>query len=146
MKPARADQIRKREIQLIHVGKSALKMDEDSYRAMLFACGRVKSSTELDWTGRKRVLDHLKKCGFTPSKPKAVKIATDESPQMKKIRALWLTLADEGVVKNRSEKALGAYIKRQSGVDAKQWLHGVEASRVIEALKAWAAREGVEVF
>ncbi|MCR6667570.1 MAG: regulatory protein GemA [Methyloversatilis sp.] len=50
MKPSRtADQLRRAEIAQIHIAKSQLGMDDDTYRAMLWSVGRVRSSS--NWTG-----------------------------------------------------------------------------------------------
>jgi phage gp16-like protein len=135
--PARFDAKRK-EIQLIHIAKQQLGMDDETYRAMLWSVARVKSSTELDFAGRKKVLDHLEACGWKRSKPQPRKLADD--PQSKKIRALWLELHKAGKVRNSSEEALCAFVKRQTGRDALQWLNTQEASGVIEELKKWLAR------
>lgn len=132
-----ADQ--KREIQLIKIAQKQLGMDDDTYRAMLWSVARAKSSTELDFAGRKKVLDHLQACGFKRTRrPQPRKLADD--PQSKKIRALWLELHAAGKVRNSSETALAAFVKRQTGRDALQWLNGAEASAVIEELKKWLAR------
>lgn len=128
----------KREIQLIKIAQKQLGMDDDTYRAMLWSVARVKSSTELDFAGRKKVLDHLQACGFKRTKPQPRALADD--PQSKKIRALWLELHAAGKVRNPSETALAAFVKRQTGRDALQWLTAREASNVIEELKKWLAR------
>lgn len=39
-----------------------------------------------------------------------------------------------------SEKALCAYVKRQTGIDLLAWLPTHKASRVIESLKKWVER------
>ena len=128
----------KREIQLIKIAQKQLGMDDETYRAMLWTVARVKSSTELDFAGRKKVLDHMESCGFKRSKPQLRKLADD--PQSKMIRALWLQLHEVGKVRNPDEAALAAFVKRQTGRDALQWLNGKEASALIEELKKWAAR------
>lgn len=128
----------KREIQIIKIAQKQLGMDDDTYRAMLWAVARVKSSTELDFAGRKKVLDHLQSCGFKRTKPQPRALADD--PQSKKMRALWLELHAAGKVRNPSETALAAFVKRQTGRDALQWLTAREASNVIEELKKWLAR------
>lgn len=135
----RADIVR-REIQLIHIAKQQLQMDDETYRAMLWAVARVKSSTDLDFAGRKKVLDHLKGCGFKvkPSSNPVRKLADD--PQSKKIRALWLELHEVGKVHNPDESALAAFVKRQTKVEALQWLSAKQASAVIEELKKWLTR------
>ena len=128
----------KREIQLIKIAQKQLGMDDESYRDILFTLTRKRSSTELDFAERKKVLSHFEACGFKRTKPQTRKLADD--PQSQKIRALWLQLHQEGKVRNPSESALAAFVKRQTGRDALQWLNGKEASGVIEDLKKWLAR------
>jgi phage gp16-like protein len=129
---------KRRDIQIIHIAKQQLGMDEETYRAMLWTVARVKSSTALDFAGRKKVLDHMEACGFKRTKPQPRKLADD--PQSKMIRALWLQLHEAGKVRNPSESALAAFAKRQTGRDALQWLSAKEASALIEELKKWLAR------
>ncbi len=64
----------------------------------------------------------------------------DSSAQAQKIMALWLALHKCGAVRNPSLTALQAYVKRQTGVEAMQWLSDDQTVRVIEALKAWLKR------
>lgn len=136
-----AADIRKRELAQIHIARQQLGMDEETYRAMLWAVARVRSAKDLDWTGRKRVLDHLKMSGFKVRPAKAAKtrsLARDD--RSRKIRALWLDLHRLGEVRDPSEAALATFVQRQTGVEALQWLDGAQASRVIEQLKQWLAR------
>jgi len=133
-----ADQ--RRDIQIIHIAKQHLGMDDATYRAMLWAVARVESSLALDWAGRRRVLDHLKGCGFKVASKKASTRPLADDPQSKKIRALWLELHAAGKVRNPSEGALAAFVKRQTGCEALQWLDTRQASAVIEDLKKWLAR------
>lgn len=139
---ATAPDIRKRELAHIHIAKQQLGMDDDTYRQMLWTVARVKSAGDLDWKGRKDVLDHLKSKGFKVKPSKNAKttrpLASDE--QSKKIRALWLDLHTAGAVRDPSEKALATYVKRMSKVGALQWLSSAQASAVIESLKAWMDR------
>lgn len=129
----------KRDIQIIKIAQKQLGMDDDTYRAMLWSVARVKSSTELDFAGRKKVLDHMQACGFKRTRPQPRKLS--DNPQSKKIRALWLDLHAEGKVRNPSETALAAFVKRETGVDDLHWLNSVQASKVIESLKQWQLRE-----
>lgn len=61
-----------------------------------------------------------------------------------KIRALWWTLYWLGEADQPNDDAIDAFIARQTGKQRVQFLGHKEAFRVIEALKAWAARAGVE--
>lgn len=138
----KAAELARREIQLIHVARQKVGMDEDTYRALLHDRFGVASSTEMGWQQRKQLLDHFKTLGFTavPSKkrPQSRPLAGDA--QSTKIRELWLTLHGNGKVRNPSETALAAFVKRQTKVDALQWLTTKQASAVIEELKKWLAR------
>jgi hypothetical protein len=143
--PRLAADHRRSELAMIHMGATALGMDtkdqdENSpYRSMLWTLGRQRSAAKLDWQGRKRVLDHLKACGWKPTAAKSKRtLATDD--QSKMIRGLWLELHGVGVVKNSSEAALAAFVKRHARVDALQWLTGAQASKIIEHLKKWRTR------
>jgi phage gp16-like protein len=140
MKPEQANQIRDREIRLIHVAKRELELDDETYRAMLWSIARVKSSKELDFTGRKKVLDHLKARGFKVRSKAAPSLPLAQDAESRKIRALWLFLHQLGVVQNPSEEALAAYVKRITGVEALQWVNGKQALALIESMKKWAMR------
>ncbi len=84
MKSPSLSDVRRRELAQIHIAIKQLGMDDAGYRDVLFAVARVRSSKDLDWTGRKRVLDHLVKCGAkvgrggfkgAPKKPKPANAA-----------------------------------------------------------------------
>jgi phage gp16-like protein len=109
--------VKAREIQLIHIAKQQLGLDEATYRDMLWSVARVKSSTALDFAGRKKVLDHLKACGFKVAAKvnewAFIDAATaDRKPLLRKICAVCRSMK---VGKAYAEGAA----KRQSGVDRK---------------------------
>lgn len=141
---------RKDDLAKIHIAKKALGWDDDHYRDIMFSVCRVRSSGQLDFTGRKRFLAHLKACGWSgaaPARPERAKAARAPltGPQ-KKMWSLWQQLADDGRVDNRKMPALLAYVKRQTGVDRLEWLNGKQEDLVIESLKRWLARpKGAEV-
>ena len=133
-------------IRLIHVAKRDLQMAEDTYRDLLQRIGNASSSSELSDSKLEKVLEHMKRAGFkvrskraaAPEKRPSRSLAHD--PESKKIRALWLFLHQLGAVKNPSEEALAAYVKRIAGVDALQWASSAQAERLIETMKKWAMR------
>ncbi|NYZ17047.1 regulatory protein GemA [Azospirillum sp. RWY-5-1] len=67
-----------------------------------------------------------------------------DSPQLAKARALWIALADAGKVRDRSDTALAAFIRRQTRQDIGM-LSPERWAQVIEALKGWADRVGAAV-
>jgi phage gp16-like protein len=69
-KSARPAQPRPSALAQIHIAKKALGLDDDTYRAMLFAVARVHSARDLDHAGREAVLAHMKRSGWKPAAPK----------------------------------------------------------------------------
>jgi phage gp16-like protein len=65
--------------------------------------------------------------------------------QRRKVVALWITLADEGVVKNRSNQALQRYVKRMTKVADLKWCDSGHCNILIDSLIQWAKREGIEI-
>lgn len=59
----KAATIRNAEIATIKIAIKQLGMDDGTYRDMLWTVARVRSAADLDWTGRKKVIDHLVGCG-----------------------------------------------------------------------------------
>jgi phage gp16-like protein len=125
---------------LIQVGKKQLEMADESYRAMLKSVTRKDSTKGMTVSELESVVSRLVRLGFRiKAKPDDRVQAQDR--QAKKIRALWLELATAKLVRDSSETALAAYVKRQTGVEALQWLSSEQASQVIEALKKWQGRK-----
>jgi phage gp16-like protein len=56
---------RRRELAKIHIAAEELGLDRAAYEDMLWTLERVRSSADLDQAGRRRVLDHLRKRGFS---------------------------------------------------------------------------------
>ena len=119
--------------------KAGLTEDAD-YRAMLVAQVGKDSAKDMTDGQIRKVLAHLNQ---------GTKDATaslrrrDDSPTSRKIRALWLSLYQLGIVRNPSETALAAFAKPIAKVEDLRWLSARDAFRVIEALKDMAGRNGV---
>lgn len=127
-------------IQLIHIAKSQLGLDDEVYRSMLSGLELPNSTTKMSVPELQKVLDHLKRSGFkvrskTKDRPQA------DSEQAKMLRGLWLELAGLGYVQDASERALSAWVKRETGVAALQWLTVETAQKTIEKLKQWRWRD-----
>lgn len=130
---------RRADLAQIHIAKEQLGLDDETYRDMLFTIGRVRSSADLDYAGRRKVLEHMKSRGYRPGRGRGSRYADD--PLSRKILALWLEMRDQGVIENASNAALRAFLKRQTGVERLEWLNNKQADVVIESLKSWLERE-----
>ena len=124
---------RKKLIQLIHIGRNRLALADDAYRALLRGvCGKESCSgmtvPELD-----RALKALKAAGFRVEKRMPLKkeeIGGAGAEQLAYIKGMW-----ELVARNKTEKALRAFIKRIARVDALRFLDVKGAQKVILALR-----------
>ena len=142
---------RRADLAAIHIGKKSLGWDDEFYRTIMVAKCGVASSALLDHAGRKRLLDHMKACGWQggngrPTGPaKAGRgpsfgARTPLSYPQKKMWALWQSLGDAGKIESRKMAALVAFAHRQTGVDRLEWLTTAQENLVIESLKAWLRR------
>ncbi len=104
---------RRRELAAIHIAKAQLAMADDAYRSLLWSLARVTSARDLDSGGRKRVLDHMKACGFKTAYKQGKssswswvdRAAEDRRPMLRKIimvakTAGWSKRYVDGTCKN----------------------------------------------
>lgn len=126
------------QIGLIHGLAKKAGMSDEERRALMRRVAGVTSSAELTGAQAGRVIDELK--AVAPARP-AGAIALD-GPYAGKLRALWITGHQLGVVRDRTDQALLAFVERQTGISHTRWLRDAgDARRVVEALKSWVARE-----
>ncbi|EGL9147947.1 regulatory protein GemA [Salmonella enterica] len=133
---------RVKSIQLIHIAKSQMGMDTDTYRQMLLSITGKTSTSEMNPGQLNKVLAAMKAKGFVVKPSRKVRTTRQlaDSPQVKKLRALWLEMHQQGKVRDSSEVALQAWVKRETGVNSLQWLEPGMASLCIEKLKKWQKR------
>lgn len=133
----------------IEIACKDLGLDDDTFRDLMERQTGKRSRTKLSDSQLIDLVEHFKTLGFKPVRKapaRAGKRPLADGVQAKKIRALWISGYNLGVIKDPSEKALGAFAKRvtggrESGTDALQWLDSAGAFKVIEALKDWLARD-----
>ena len=139
-----ADDHRRRELAQIHIAKKQLGLDDETYRAMLWTVGRVHSSADLDYAGRRAVLDHLTARGFkstapTLERPKdplwecVNKAAPDRQPMLKKI-AMMLKAA------NRKKEYGDGIAKQMFQIERLEFCGSDQLHRIIGALNYYARR------
>lgn len=132
---------RKADLAKIHIARQQIGKSEDEYRDLVFGMFGKRSAADLDWRGRFKLLERLKTLGFKPRparKAKSERLANDAQSSM--VRGLWIELNRLGAVRDPSEVALGAYVKRMTRVERLEWLNGRQFETVIESLKKWRDR------
>ncbi len=56
---------------------------------------------------------------------------------------MWIGAWNLGLVRNRDDKALIAFVERQTGIQHLNWLRdAADAAKAVEALKKWMERDG----
>jgi len=144
----------KRLLKIVQVGRRELGLDEEDYRALLESVTGARSAKGLSAAKLDAVITAMKGLGFKVkggakvagrrSPPSSAKV---QAPEVRKVRAIWITMYNDGFVRDGSEDALGSYIKRMTananggaGISRPEWLTSAQAERVLEALKKWHIR------
>lgn len=124
--------------------------DED-YRHILFMNGAKMKDGEFSATTMSigqlhMALKHCQDLGFRISKkvgretPKTKSKSAERdwrAPRVAKLNALWISLADAGVINNRSEDAMKRYcMNNVPGLTRFEWITSAQLNRAIEMLKA----------
>lgn len=125
----------------IYVGCKQLGIKEEDDRRAFFKQVTQKTSLKaMTFQELKTVEEELARRGFKKTAKTARK--GFEGKFAKKLQALWIAAWNLGIVKNKSDQAMVAFVKRQCKVDHVRFLrHKEDADKAIEALKAWMARE-----
>jgi len=126
----------------IQIAKKELDLDDDAYRDALQRATGKRSSKGMSHAQHLKVLTELRRLGW---KPNFVKRRAGSANSVKslhgKSRALWISLYHLGVVRNSTDQALDAFVKRQTRIEALRFLDIRNTNRVIEALKDMGMRE-----
>ena len=142
----------KRLLTLVHVGRRELNLDDEDYRALLESVTGSRSAKGLKAAQLEAVVTAMKGLGFKVkgnttgrrSPPSSAKV---QAPEVRKLRAIWITMKQDGLLHDGSEDALGSFIRRMTananggaGINRAEWLTSIQAERVLEALKKWHIR------
>ena len=129
----------------VHLARKALGLDEDAYRDVVRRITGTDSSAKASDAALHRLLGEFKRLGWAASSGQHAKRRPAQA-QLRMIAAVWHDLAPH--VREHTDAALRSFIVRQTrnklhpdGVSALEFLDGQQASRVLEGLKAWLARE-----
>lgn len=122
----------------IYAGVKALGINEDTRRDLYERLTGKRSLRAMSDDEKKTVVRELRRLGFRHKSRRLL-----DGPYAKKLQALWISAWNLGLTRSRDDKALLAFVKRQTGLDHTRWLRDpAQARQVIEALKNWIAREG----
>ncbi|WP_025123944.1 MULTISPECIES: gp16 family protein [unclassified Serratia (in: enterobacteria)] len=133
---------RAKTIQLIHIARNKLEVSDDAYRVMLQNLTGKDSCSKMDDKQLANVLAHLRGRGFKIS-GKFREVPMADFPMGRKIWVLWQDLAKAGLVRDKSQKALDAWLLGETGVARLIWLKQEpdQAHQAIEKLKQWLGRK-----
>jgi len=110
-------------------------LDDDARRDVQIGVTGKASMKDMDLAELGKVLDRLNRDWKGPQGHRA---------HIGKIRALWWTLYWLGATDDTRDRTIDTFVRRQTGIAALRFLDHTKAASVIEALKSWAGREGVE--
>lgn len=129
----------------VHIARKDLGLDDDTYRDVIerISTGRARSAKDLRYGELNDLLREFRDKGWKPKAATAGGGAAKDA-QSRKVWALWFALADAGVVRNRSAAALRAYVKRMVDREDLRFCDQKDKAKLIEELKAWCDRAGVE--
>jgi hypothetical protein len=126
---------RTRKIRAIMAACNRLGLDEDARRDRIEQVSGQRSLSKLSDGQLGKVLDALNG-NWKPGRA--------DRPHLGKIKALWWSLYWLGEIDEPGDGALDAFVKRQTGIASLRFVDYRAAPSIIEALKAWATRVGVD--
>lgn len=128
-------------LKMVQIGKRQLNLDDDVYRDMLEQITGKRSCKGLSDAQLKKVIDWMKTKGF-----KVKRKPQPRAEEVKVIKAVWITMHQQGFIRNPKDLAIDAYCKRMTkqingkGVERANWMTQEQAVYVLEALKQWHIR------
>lgn len=130
-------------LRAIYGGCKQLGIEEDDRRDLFERVTGKRSLKEMTPKEHEAVIADLRSKGFRKDFKSASNRKKLQGKYAGKLQALWIGAWNLGIVNNRSDDALTAFIKRQTKVDHTRFLrYGDDANKAIEALKGWMARDG----
>ncbi|PKG73146.1 regulatory protein GemA [Shewanella sp. GutCb] len=135
-------------IKMIHIGKSQLRIDEQSYRANLMALTGKRSCLDMGIPDLFKVLEFLKSKGFKFQARKTTNSTQKAAPtQLDKLRYIWITMNKQGFLRDGSDSALNKWSTGQAkrlnngnAIAKLEWLQPNMLNALIEQLKKWHIR------
>lgn len=131
----------------VHIKRRALgyEAQDDDWRDIVERVTGKRSTRDLMPKDLRALLTELDRLlGGKEAPSKGRRKPSIGGPYASKLQALWIGCWNLGLIAERDDKALIAFVKRQTGIDNPTWMLDAEdARKVIEAMKAMMARRGV---
>lgn len=130
---------------IINMAKTQLGLDEDTYRAKLRNITGETSLRKMTETQLNQVIKVFENEGFRRGPKKSRNDGRREltGPYLRKLRALWISGYNLGIIRNPDDRAMIAWIEEQTGIPDTRFLRAhADARAAIEGLKGWLQREG----
>lgn len=128
---APANDERKRLIRRIHAEARSRGMDEAARRDLQRRATGKESCGDMTAAELRRVIREM---GQSRDR-------LPSGPMTGKIRALWISAYNLGVVRDRTDAACASWLRRQTGLDAAAWASAPALARAVQALQSWIERE-----
>lgn len=148
---------RQAQLAAVHIAQKALGLSAADAEALKLSVTGVASAGDMTMAQRRKYLAHLSQLqasqararGDQPvydlNRPAAQRSQADAGDgRWGKARVLWQALACNGQVRTDTDAALMAYVKRQTGLEHWRFLNNAQVNTVIESLKRWCVRAGVD--
>ncbi|MDR0877245.1 MAG: regulatory protein GemA [Treponema sp.] len=134
---------KKGKMALIHIAKNAVAITDEDYRSLLSGAAGIDSAADIEWEYQfTAVMKAFENLGFKSdrkqgkTRPRWEDEWGGTAGQRAKIEVLWRTCA-----RNKTDKALRAFIKRITHVDHPRFLNAALARKVIIALEVMNKKE-----
>lgn len=127
--------MRNKLLQLVHIAKRQLGMDEETYRSLLSQRFYQNSAKNISYSELIKLVKILQQKGATIRLPRDV---PQLSALQRKLWAVWKAVADES-----TSAALNRYVSRYYA-EVVDWrdLNSEQTASIIEQLKQWKKRVG----
>ena len=119
----------KKQIQIIHIAKEQLGIDEETYREILGRF-RVKSSKDLNNEQAKGLIHYFQEAGFRIKVKYREDMITPK--QIAYLKYLWRSHPN---VRNKKIEALESYVSRILKIDRLEWIPRDRVSKIIKAIQ-----------
>lgn len=129
--------MRNKLLQLVHIGKNQLRMDDETYRSLLSQQFYQNSAKNISYSELVKLVKILQEKGAKIRLPKTEKL----SPIQRKLWAVWKQMAKENVVAEGSSRALDSFAQRYFPT-VQYWkeLSDTDTASLLETLKQWKKR------